>query len=385
MSAGNANDWSAVPRLMVFEPLIRIENDGGTTPVLAQRVENLSARAMRVWLRTDAAFSDGSAVTAADVARSLESAALKVSSENGSILIESAEATTPVEMRVAEAYVHRQHGGVELGTGPFALVEQDDRHMVLRNRTSVPGHVTTVTLNAYDTAQEALGHLLQGEADVLPQINPRWVEFLDGISRLRIAKLSSPLSNGVAFNTARLSQAERLNLARLLRVRDLRILAFGDGDDCSAPDGELKERQQVRLPERKLEISSFPNIERFGLALGRTLGEHAGDLHIHEPSEFGKFQDFDLLTFRPRASPVTLALEQWRTGAVLASLVRYSNPRLDAALNERDWPAAQRELASDPPFVIVCNIVATAAIDARIRNVASTQFWQSVGSWEVGP
>jgi hypothetical protein len=389
LSVANVNNWSSTARLMVFEPLIYLDSNGETGLVLTSRVQFLPPQAMRVWLRPDASFSDGSQVTFDDVARSLQAYSLRATQEEGgSILIESDDATTSIEVRIAEAYIHRLVNGVEIGTGGFRLVEQDERHLLLRRRVPAPGRVSMVSFIAYDSPQEALAHTLKGDADLLLQINPRWLEFLDGISRLRVSRLPSPFGNGIAFNTARLSRQERLELVKLLSNREVRTLAFGD--ECAAPDGEELVRPHAQLSARKLDVLaiSLGNFERFGLAVSRALGDRAGTVRVEEVAEFekiAKLQEFDLLTFRPRIRPTSLAVQRWRTGAPDAIRSRYSNPRLDAALDARDWAAARRELDEDPPFAVICDAVALNVMDARIRNVSSTRFWQNLVNWELGP
>ena len=79
-----------------------------------------------------------------------------------------------------------------------------------------------------------------------------------------------------------------------------------------------------------------------------------------------KAAEFDLVTLRPLTWPPIEALANWHTGA-LTNVLGYSNPELDAALDRRDWKAAQRALQGDPPMAVVCTPPYVIVVDARIK------------------
>ncbi|HKB76149.1 MAG TPA: hypothetical protein VKC58_06115, partial [Myxococcales bacterium] len=73
----------------VFESLLRTASDGSVTPGLASRLQFLTPSRVAIQLREGARFSDGSAVTAEDVRRSLADDAFDVHEHEGGLLIES--------------------------------------------------------------------------------------------------------------------------------------------------------------------------------------------------------------------------------------------------------------------------------------------------------
>ena len=148
--------------------------------------------------------------------------------------------------------------------------DQDERHISLRRRVPAPGRVSSVSFISYGSAQEALANTLKGDADLLMQVNPRWLEFIDGIPRLRVSRLPSPFANGIAFNAARLPREERLELVKLLRNREVRTLAFGD--ECSVPENEEKKHSHAQLPAGKLDVLAVSLAIRFP-PLGPRLSE----------------------------------------------------------------------------------------------------------------
>jgi hypothetical protein len=379
----DVDNWTAVANKLVFEPLIYLSDSGRAEPMLAARAESLPPRSLRVWLRPGASFSDGTPVTFDDVVRSLESTHLRATQEKDSILIESDDLSTPVEATVSLAYIHRNVHGTELGTGGFVLAEENEHHISMRRRAPSPGRVGEVSIVSYDTAQEAFAHVLKGDADVLTEVEPRWVELLEGVPRLRVLRLPTPYANVIAFNSARLSREERLGLVSLFRGDQVRALAFGD--ECEPPEHQAESKVPASHSTRKLTVLAVSFLERFGLAVGRRLGEAGGPVHIEnivECSAAMEAGDYDLMTLRPRIAPPILTAKNLRSGSA-KNLYRYSNPRVDAALDAHDWSAVERELAADPPFARICNAVDLKVVDSRIKNVSSRQFWANLVNWEV--
>ena len=383
--SSNVDNWTIIANSLIFEPLVFLDDQDELVPAAAVRAELLPPQAVRVWLRPDATFSDGSKVVFEDVASSLEGTHLHASSEGDSILIRSDDVRTPVELALSFTYIHRRSPqGKELGTGAFSLAEEDNRHVLLRRRQSVPGQVSTVSIVSYPSPNQAFAHTLTGDADLLADVDSRWLEFVDGVPRLRVVRLGpSPYAAIVAFNPGRLSREERRSLVRAVHNDNIRKLAFGD--DCIAPDEMPAYQPPLTGGGRPLDVLTFPFLERFGLAVRRALGERGGELQLRDFNKFvaaTKAGDFDLATARERISPPIMAVRNWRTGGE-NNVFGYSNPKVDAALDAHDWAAAQRALDEDPPCAVICRPMPLAIMDSRITNISNKRFWRSIVQWEV--
>ena len=94
--------------------------------------------------------------------------------------------------------------------------------------------------------------------------------------------------------------------------------------------------------------------------------------------------DFDLATIRPVVWPPLMAALIWRTGGS-SNVLGYSNPAVDAALDARDWKAAQRELDADPPAAYVCASPSVVVIDSRVQTpeLEAGGFMESLPQWKV--
>lgn len=374
-----AKSWATLAQPWVFEPLIRIGADGVMVPVLAARFELVNPRSLRIWLRGDATFSDGSPLTFDDVATSLAANHLTVAREEGSILVNSGDLAVPIDALLAHAFVYRQTGVGMLGTGPFVPLEQDAAHIVLERRVPKPASIARVRLIAYAKPQEAFAHTLKGDANFLPDVDQRWIEFFEGVARFRVTREPGTHANAVGFNLKRLSRTERIELVHALRSDEVRKLAFGEA--CLPPARRLEIEP---LPSgRPLGVLAFPFAERFALAVRRQLGVRGGDIDVRDLDSIFlviRGGDFDLLTIRPLTWPPVEALSSLRTGAP-TNLLGYSNQEFDSALDRRDWAAAQRALDADPPFAIVCTEPYVTVMDSRIK--ASIYSPNTMPDWEV--
>ena len=375
--------WSVIAKRLVYERLIGIGPTGEIIPGLASKIEAAGPAALRVWLRPDARFSDGSPVTFADVAGSLRGSQLLATSEGESIVFRTEDASVPTELLLSRAFVFRQSGDRALGTGAFAVREEDATHLVLSRSHPVPGFIEHVRLDSYPTPQDAFARTLKGDADMLAEVQPRWIEFFEGVPRMRILRAEGNHANMVAFNPRRLSREERLALARQLSADEVRLLAFG-GECAPSP----RRPEGGTLPSgRALEVLTVPFFDRFAAAVRRALGVRGGEIRDAETQELFsavRSGNFDLATIRPAVWPPFMATLIWRTGAT-SNIFGYSNAAVDAALDARDWKAAQRALDADPPAAYVCASPIVLVLDSRIKTppLEAGFFFESLPRWEV--
>jgi hypothetical protein len=375
--------WTVVARPLVFERLLSLGHTGEVVPVLAGRIDAAGPGAFRVWLRPDARFSDGSPVTVAEVTQSIAGSGLQARTEGESIVFRSEDASAPTELLLSQTFVFRREGQRTMGTGAFVVDEEDLSHILLRRLRPAPGFINRVLVKSYPTPQDAFARTLKGDADMLVEVEPRWIEFFEGVPRIRILRARANHANMVAFNPRRLSRTERVALAGLLARDEVRQLAFGS--DCAAPP----RRPEIEpLPAgRALEVLTVPFFERFAAAARRELGPRGGPIRVAEGQEFIsaiRAGNFDLATVRPPVWPPLMATLSWRTGAA-GNMLGYSNSAVDAALDARDWKAAQRALDADPPAAYVCTHESVIVLDARIRtpDLEAGRFMESLPQWEV--
>jgi len=375
---------STYAQYWVFEQLARFDERGQLVPRLASRVERRGARRYYVELRGDHSFSDGTTVTSADVERSLRANGIRMMAAGAGFLLEPVEATAPLEILLARSLIFRQKAGRLMGSGPLAVVEEMRDRIHLARRSTTPGRISDVFLIAYATPRDAFTHTLRGDANLIPEPDPRWLEFFAGVPRLRLIVGAGRQTDSIAFNLEQ-SKEDRVALAKAITSSSVPEMAFGGG--CAEARNRATTDTPIR-PGPKLDLLSWPSMERFALAVRRRLGERGGEvlqLPLDEVLTRVRRKQFELVTARAQQWPPAMAAFLWRTGAP-GNLFGYSNPAVDATLDAEDWAAAAAALEKDPPEAFVCTRDRTAVVDARIKNATLGPYdlLETLPDWEVG-
>jgi len=381
---GNESALASIAQPWVFERLFSIDGTGQLKPGLAARVERLSAQRVRVELRRDATFSDGTPVTEEDVVRSLQGGGLKVTPSEGGLIVAPLDSGLPVDALLLDAGIFRQSAGKFIGSGPFAVASQTEMELRLIRRTPQAGHVNDVRVIAYKATREAFEHTLKGDANLIVDLESKWLEFFRGVPSLQIIHGGGRSTDAIAFNVA-LPRSERVQLARALESQRVRDLAYGSAE-CAESSGASDSDGTVAAG-RVLRVLSWGTFERLALAARRALGDRGGELSHVSPLETlarMKSRDFDLVAVRPlRWPPSSMALV-WRTGSPY-NVVGYSSAAVDQALDAGDWPAAESALREDPPAAFVCTRNHLAVVDVRIKNpvLGPYDLLETLPEWEI--
>ncbi|MGE5049133.1 MAG: hypothetical protein ACM3PC_11220 [Deltaproteobacteria bacterium] len=353
---------------LVFEPLARFDANGGLVPVVASRIEAVSQHGIRVWLRKDRTFSDGTPLTDDDVIDSFANKA-RIARDRDALFIESLDPGTPIEILLTSVLIHRGSGAGALGTGAFVVVAASGPEMRLARRQPAERKVNEVRLVPYATLKEAFAHTLKGDANLLVEVDPRWLEFFRDVPTLQLVRSPGDTTAAVVFNM-KLPRAERKAMAALLETDEVRNAAYGAGECAEMPSGA----KHVHVPPGpRLGILTWGPLERLGRVVRRTLGPRAGE-HVHlSPAEVlarMRSREFDLLALRSVSWPPAMMSLIWHSGA-RDNPNGYSNPALDRALDAHQWAAVRAALREDPPAAFICTHDRLALMDARIRNPAS--------------
>jgi hypothetical protein len=379
--------YTAIAQDWVFEPLMHLETDGSMKPALASRVERIDRKSLRAWISPDARFSDGSPVALKQVVDSLKSAGFTAYERDDAVVIESAGPVLP-ETLLIRALIYKEAGGATFGTGPFSVVEQDASHLLLRRTHRLPNHIDEVLIRSFASPREAFLRTLAGDADSYPLIDPKQVEFFENVPRFQVIKGHGLNAIAVSFNSMRIDRATRLALLSTLSSPELARVANPEG--CSPMRSEPVPFRPLP-PGPRLSIATVAKVgssfERMALAVQRALGPRAGQIEDISYADYLrtlKTGEFDLMIETPIAWPQSDMALLWHTGSPFGAR-RYSNPKLDAALDAGDWARAMHELAEDPPTAFICLPERLAIMDARVKNarIGPYGFFETLPDWEI--
>ncbi|HET6921921.1 MAG TPA: hypothetical protein VFI16_02120, partial [Anaeromyxobacteraceae bacterium] len=280
---------------LVYRPVLRVDERGEVVPGAVRRWEAIGSDRARVQIDPDLKFSDGSPVRAEDLVASLGAAGLQVRSSGEWFEIGAGSSRDPLAVTLLYTVVFKASGPVPLGTGPFAFVEGDARHLVLRRTHPAPGRIARVEIRAAPTPRDAFAWALRGEVSAVVGLDDRQSELMEGVPGLRIVGGESPHAVAVVMNAARLDREERLALASSVPVGEL---ARAYGGRCVRVDGyDGGESVPAGRPLLVAAPAHDPGLPRVALSLRRALGPRGGDLAVEAASRSAKRMtggDFDL-------------------------------------------------------------------------------------------
>ncbi len=372
---------------LVYQALFRVGQNGELEPAVARRWERLGRDRLRVQLDPGAEFSDGSSVRAEDVVASLSAAGFEATPAGDWLEIGSGSSRDPLEMALLYAFIYKEASPSPLGTGPYALVEGDPAHLVLRRVKPAPGRIAKVEFRAVPTTRDAFARLLRGEAEALLTLDERQSELLEGVPGLRVVRSEGPHAIAAVLNARRFSAGARKALAAAVPIAEVAgayggaCLSYGE----TGPPGAIAEGRPLQI----LAGTFDPGLVRAALSLRRALGSRGGEVSLERPREARARlarQDFDVSIDTLLVWPPLVLGWSWHTGAAL-NWAAYSNPRTDAAFDRADFATARAEMEKDPPAVYICRRQRIAAVTTRIRK-ATLGRWgllDTLPDWEVAP
>lgn len=199
------------------ESILTLEQDGRPTPRLAERWEwEDEGRTLRLSLRPDVRFHDGTVVTATAVAEALERYHQPRRNNpryvGGARNIESIEAvdkstvairlTQPDSFLVTELTQILVDAGNGGGAGPFRLVSSAEAMRLERFESYYRGTPAprSVSIQPFDSQRSAWAALLRGELDAVQEVQRDAVEFMEGSTQVRTFSLVRPFYIMLAFN-----------------------------------------------------------------------------------------------------------------------------------------------------------------------------------------
>ncbi len=372
---------------LVYQALLRVGEDGRLEPAVARRWERLALDRLRVQLDPGAVFSDGTGVRDEDVIASLAAAGFEVRRAGEWIEIGRGSSRDPLEVALLYAFIYKEARPAPLGTGPFAPIEGDPAHLVLRRVKPAPGRIAKVEFRAVATTRDAFARLLRGEADATFSLNERQSELLEGVPGLRVVRGEGPHAVAAVLNARRFPAGARADLMASVPGADV-TRAYGGacrGYRESGPPRRIAEGQPLQIMADTFD----PGLVRVALSLRRALGPRGGEVSLVSQREAlarRARHDFDVSVDSLLAWPPLVLGWYWRTGAAF-NRAAYSNHRVDEAFDRGDVATATAEMEKDPPAIYICRRQRIAAVPARIRN-ATLGRWgllDTLPDWEVGP
>lgn len=181
--------------MLALEGLTQINADGRVVPRVAERWEwERGGLALRVFLRPNVRFHDGTPLTAALAAEVLQqligrpsNRALYPSVNYISAVRADGERQLLIELSEPSAFLPEdlslalQRNGNSVGTGPYRLAKREKSEIVLERfddyYLGAPA-ISRVTIRPFDALRTTWTSLLRGEVDMVTEVPPDAIEFI---------------------------------------------------------------------------------------------------------------------------------------------------------------------------------------------------------------
>ncbi len=205
---------TVLAEMLSAEPLMVLDWNGRPAPRLATRWDwDADGLALTVTLRQDVHFHDGTLLTSTAVAAILRRNIPGARAEGFKHLagIETPDAETLVFRlsqpdsflveAIAGALIRDKENPL-LRTGPFRIVPFPAGLLALKNAGYYRGEpgLDRVEVTFYDTQRAVFAAIIRGAVDMVPEVNPESVEFLQGASQLDIFPSVRPFYIPLVFN-----------------------------------------------------------------------------------------------------------------------------------------------------------------------------------------
>jgi len=174
-------------------------------------------RTLRLRLRSDVLFHDGTPLTASTAVDSLQDAIRRPNnralySSLADVTSVSPEGNRDVLVKLSQPSAFLPEDlelplvrGTQIGTGPFKVVKGDQSEVVLDRFDKYylgSPRITRVTIRAFNTLRTAWASLLRGDIDMVTNVPPEAVEFVKN-DNVQITSFSRHYQYVVAFNSRR--------------------------------------------------------------------------------------------------------------------------------------------------------------------------------------
>jgi len=378
--------------------------DGRPVPVVAESwYIAQDGRSLRIRLRPNVKFHDGTAVTSATIAQIIQGQLPRLLGPAFAD-VEGVRVVSETEIEIAQKRASpflvesltisiAKPGAADIGTGPFSAVRSPNSIEMTANEAYYHGRPTIqrIVMRGYPTVRAAWADMLRGKVDMLYDVGLDALDSLQGSSKVSIYTYTRWLPYVIILNMRRpvfrSAEVRRgLNLA-VDRPRLIREALYNHGTPADGPVWPHHWAYAQSFPTFQFDPSSaakllnghvaftciFPEgalYERLALGVQQALAAVGVKMDVEgipltELSDrVRKRGDFDAVLFDAQLGPNLFRPYQWFHSNGPANYFAFSSPTVDAALDRIRYAIDDKEYASqvlafqqamieDPPAIFL--------------------------------
>ena len=393
-----------VAKNIAQEDLISLGRDGRPIPKLADSFYSTAdGRALRIRLRPNVKFHDGTPVTSTLIA-DLVRADLPGSLGPAFADVETIRAISETEVEIVQKRASpflaesldiaiKKPGAPGVGTGPFAPMRSSGQIEMAANDSYYLGRpeISRIALRSYPTARAAWADMLRGRADMLYEVGLDALESLEASSRVSVFRFSRPYAYVIMLNARKpIFAAPEFRRALNLAIDRPAVIKEALNDHATPDDGPVPPQHWAyrdTFPVFHYEpalaakaVNGHPSFtcifaggatyERLALSVQKQLAAIGVAMHIESVpiDEFNAAlltrRDFDAALTDAHIGPNLFRPYQFWHSRGPQNVGKFSSAKVDAALDairyassDREYSAAaldfQRAMIEDPPVIFL--------------------------------
>jgi peptide/nickel transport system substrate-binding protein len=398
------NGFRQVTKNLALEDLIRIEGDGRVVPRLAESLETTAdGKALRIRLRPNVTFHDGTPVTSALVA-DLVRAGLPISLGPAFQDIDEVKAISDREIEITQKkpspflaesldFEIKKPGSPGVGTGPFAATTVDGQTEMRANDSYYLGRpsIERIVMRSYPTVRAAWADMLRGQVDMLYEVGLDALDSLQASSQVAIFTFPRPYAYVIMLNARKpLFASHEVRRALNLAIDRPSLIREALNNHATPADGPVSRQHWAyrdtfptfgydpaaaakvltKHPHFKCIFPEGALYERLALSAQKQLAAVGVEMEVNAVgldelvAAVQTRGDFDAALTETHIGPNLFRSYQWWHSGAQYNVGKFSSARVDAALeairyasNDQQYAAAaldfQRAMIDDPPAVFL--------------------------------
>jgi len=394
----------AIAGNIAVEGLFNMGRDGRPVPVVAESwYIAQDGRSLRIRLRPNVKFHDGTAATSAIIGQIVQS---QLPHLLGSAFadVEGIRAVSETEVEIAQKRASpflvesldipiAKPGAADIGTGPFSAVRGPNSIEMTANEAYYQGRpsIQRIVMRGYPTVRAAWADMLRGKVDMLYEVGLDALDSLQGSSKVSIYTFTRSRPYVIVLNMRRpvfrSAEVRRgLNLA-IDRPRLIREALYNHGTPADGPVWPHHWAYKQTFPAFQFDPSSaakslkghvaftciFPEgalYERLALGVQQALAAVGVKMDVEAvpltdlSDRVRKRGDFDAVLFDAQLGPNLFRPYQWFHSNGPSNYGAFSSPTVDAALDTIRYAiddgeyasqvlAFQQAIIEDPPAIFL--------------------------------
>ena len=421
-----------------LEPLVSLDRHGRLTPMLAESLEMDSDGSLRIHLRPNVTFHDGTLVTSDVIASVVRHRLPEMLGPAASDVAEiSAVGEREIQIRQSRPspflsesldFVIEKPDAPGVGTGPFSMAGHDNSGIELkandRYYLGAPA-IKRILLRSYPTVRAAWADMLRDKVDVLYEVGVDALDSLQSSSQVSVYPYQRPFAYVIVLNAqSKITRAPAVRVALNQAIDRAALIPgalYNHGTPAVGPVWPQHWAYNPSFPAFQYDPTAAARVlgpkitfkcifaggmvyERLALAVQRQLAAFGVDMQPQETSidelvrRVTQSHDFEAVLFDAQLAPNLFRSYQWWHSRGPNNFGQFHSAKVDAALdviryakNDQEYAtgtlAFQKAMIDNPPAIFLAWGERVRAVSHRfeVPHEPGQDILDTLRLWKAAP